>query len=242
MTRLKLVLLNIGFFALALGNLDATVIATEDFTAVDGTPVVDLPDWAAFSAPDDSITVQSNMATIGSGAEDIELDFPDVTSGTIFFGINVNVSDGAASDYVMGFRDGGSLVARLFFDDVTGGFDIGVNTGGTGSSSAGAFAGETLALDTDHYIVFSYDLVDTVSAWVNPVLADEGTPDVTFTNSDPHSPDAFFFRQGGGWDNGGAAWTADNLVVSTTFAEAIPEPSSAILASLVGALCLRRRR
>lgn len=239
MTRLKLVLFAAACLAQMAGHARATIIATEDFDAPNGTPVVDLTDWAAFSAADDSIVVQSNMASIGSGQEDIELDFPDVTSGTVFFGINVNVSDAAPSDYVMGFRDGGTLVARLFFDDVAGGFDIGVNTG---SSPAGAFAGEMLALDTDHYIVFSYDRMETVSAWVNPILADEGTPDVTFTNPDPHDPDAFFFRQGGGWDNGGAAWTADNLVVSTTFREAIPEPSSAILFSLVGALCMRRRR
>ncbi|MEM8953010.1 MAG: PEP-CTERM sorting domain-containing protein [Verrucomicrobiota bacterium] len=241
-SSLKLKLLTITNLVLALSHADATIVATEDFDAANGTPVVDLPGWSAFSAADDSITVMSSMASIGSGAEDIELSFPEVTSGAIFFGITVNVSDAAASDYVMGFRDGTSLAARFFLDNVTGGFDFGVNTGGTGGSTAGAFAGETLTLNTNYYFVFSYDRVGTVNAWVDPVLADEGTPDVTFTNADAHSPDGFFFRQGGGWDNDGAAWTADNLVVSTTFAEAIPEPSSAILLSLVGALCIRRRR
>jgi hypothetical protein len=94
-------------------------------------------------------------------------------------------------------------------------------------------------------IVGFADGTGTESGWINPGSGDSATPDVTFANADVGGLDGFAFRQGGTWDNGGAAWTADNLVVSTTFEEAVaavPEPSSLGILALTGLAFLRRKR
>ncbi len=217
------------------------VIVLENFNGFADGPVTNGASWTAFSGGDGSITVSSGIVNLGSGAEDVERDFGEQT-GTLFAGIDVTVSTAAASDYVMGFRDGSSLSTRIFLDDVTGGYQLGVNSGGTGSSTAGAFASNTLLIGQTYRVVFAYDQVSLVRAWIDPTPTDEASPDVQFTNADASGLDAFFFRQGGGWDNGAASWQADNLLVSDTFSQAIPEPSVFGLIGLGTLVAAVRRR
>lgn len=239
----KTILTTLGTLSLATLSSHAAILYNEDFDVISDGDLTADANWTAFSGADQSLDVASGVVTgIGSGAEDAERTFAD-TSG-VYFGIDVNVSDDANSDYVMGFRDDGANALRVFLSGDGANIAVGVNSGGTGSASAGATSVTTFALNTTARIVGFADGTGTVSAWINPSTGDLGTPDVTFTNADVGDLTSFYFRQGGNWDNGAAAWTADNLIVATTFTEVIPvpEPSSIALLGLAGLATLLRRR
>jgi hypothetical protein len=239
----KTILTTIGTLFMATLSSHAVVLFNEDFDAIgDGDLTADA-NWTAFSGADASLDVTSGVLTgIGSGAEDVQRLFAD-TPG-VYFGIDVNVGDDANSDYVMGLRDGSANALRVFLSGDGANIAVGVNSGGTGSGSAGATSVTTFALNATARIVGFADGTGTVSAWINPSTGDLGTPDVTFTNADVGDLTGFYFRQGGNWDNGAAAWTADNLIVATTFAEvvSVPEPSTTALLGLAGLATLLRRR
>ncbi len=229
----------LSFSAMSIAPLGAAVLATDNFDDIpDGDLSADA-DWSAFSGADQSVDVTSGVVTgLGSGAEDIGISFAQ-TSG-VFFSLGIVVLDDASSEYVMGFRDGSAQAARFFLAGDGTAISIGVNSGA--GSSAGAVSTQTFALNTYVRIVGFADGNGTVSAWINPVLGDEATPDVTFTNSDIGGLDGFFLRQAGAWDNGSADWTADDLIIGTTFADVVPEPSSAFLGSLALLGLFRRKR
>ncbi len=238
----KTIILAIGVMSLSSLCSQAIVLFTENFDSIlDGDLTADA-NWTAFSGADQSVDVSSGVVVgLGSDAEDVGINFSETLG--IYFGIDINISDDASADYVMGFRDGSALAARIFLSGDGSDISVGVNSGGSGAASPGATSVDTFSLNTTVRIVGFADGAGTVSAWINPSLADSGAPSVTFTNADSGGLDGFFLRQGGSWDNGGASWTADNLIVATTFAEVVPEPSSTALLGLGGlALILRRRR
>lgn len=214
-------------------------IVSEDFDSITNGALTASPDWTAFSGADATAAVNNGSVNLGSGAEDVGINIgSNVTS--VYFGVDVVVSDGASSDYVMGFRDGSSLAARFFLNDTGSGIQLGVNSGA--GSSAGAFANTTFDLSTSVRLVGYADGTGNVSAWINPSASDLNSPDVTFFNSDSGGFENFYLRQGGSWDNGAASWNADNLVVTQSFAEAVPEPTLAALGGFALLLIFRRRR
>lgn len=230
----------ISVFAGAGSQSYAAILLQDDFNDIPDGPLVNDSVWSAFSGADNSVTVAGGVVSLGSGAEDVSTSIgTDVVN--VYFGVTITVSTAASSDYVIAFRDGNSLAARFFLDDTGSGIRLGVNSGGTGGGSAGNFSTKTFNLNEDVRLVGFADGAGVVSAWINPTEGDLATPDATFSNADAGGFEEFAFRQGGNWDNGGAAWTADDLTVSTTFAEAIPEPSAALLGGL-GLLALLRRR
>ncbi len=240
---MKQTILTLGVASFIAVNANATVIFSEDFNGIpDGDLTVDAH-WTAFSGADQSVDVASGVVTgLGSDAEDVQVIFAEASG--VYFGIDVNVSDDASSDYVLGFRDGTSNATRIFFDGDGSVITVGVNSGGAGSASAGTTSTATFSLNTATRIVAFADGTGTISAWINPTAGDELTPDATFTNADVGALDGFYLRQGGNWDNGAAAWTADNLILATTFSEVlvVPEPSSFALLGLAGLATLLRRK
>jgi len=246
--NLKTKLLTLALGAGIAGAANGQVVFEDNFNSITGD-ITTSPNWSKFSGTGNP-TVAGGIVSIGAGDGDVEADLGTLSSGTYFFGIDIEIASAAASEYVLGFRDGSTLVSRIFFADEGSGFAIGANTGGTGSGSADGFIGgvtpTVFDLGTTYRLVSSYDGASTVSIWIDPTSGDFASPDLTISNSDgPHTPDAFYFRQGGGWDNGGASWTADNLVVSSNFASAVPEPE--MYGALFGLIALgfavvRRRR
>ena len=230
------------------GAMNGQVIFEENFDDITGDLSSDGA-WDGFSGTG-SPTVTAGVLSVGAGAMDIGTDLGTLSAGTYFFSLDFTVSSAAtSSDYVMGFQDGSSLASRIYFDGVTGGFAIGANTGGTGGGSASDFIGGSVtpsvfALDTTYQLISSFDGVSTISIWIDAGTGDLATPDLTIVNADTGIVDGFYFRQGGGWDNGGAAWTADDIIVSSDFASAVPEPSAyALLAGCfaLSSVMMRRR-
>ena len=91
---------------------------------------------------------------------------------------------------------------------------------------------------------FSFDTgggpeYDAAWLWVNPSIADEGSPDATETPIDGPVSSAGYRHVN--LDDTDIVHLRD-IVVSTDFASAVPEPFSAMLLGLGGLALLRRRR
>jgi hypothetical protein len=104
-------------------------------------------------------------------------------------------------------------------------FRLGVSA--TGSGSPSKMFGADLTLNNDYQVVLGWDPVTllAVSLWVNPI----SSSDPSATSGDPFSPTAgnvansFAFRQASGF---GGFFTASNLVIATTFDEALTNGAS----------------
>lgn len=90
-----------------------------------------------------------------------------------------------------------------------------------------------------YYLVAMIDFDnDLLALWVDPTPDDELNPDVTRPYAGTNWNTAVRLASGG---SGSTIW--DDLTVATTFAEAVPEPSSlALFGGLTTLLTLRRRR
>jgi hypothetical protein len=111
--------------------------------------------------------------------------------------------------------------------------------------------GSGLAYGVTNEIVLEYNMVagagsSYMRVFVNPT--DLSTPYLTHVigagASDPTGIGSFNISQFASATVGNVGATLDHLVVADTFAEVIPEPSTAVLVgmSLIGMLALRRRR
>ncbi len=200
--------------------------------------------WTAYNGADASLTESGGVVSIGSGAEDVGAQNAFAAqTGNIYAGLDVQVTSTSTGDeYTFGFLTGANNMAvRWGFDGENAStytIDF-YNTSGSVTNSLGT----VFNTGTTYRFVIGFDGVDTHRIWVDPGTGDFGSPAATFTQANANDPSGFFFRQGGTWDNGGAAWTADNLIISTDFAEAvIPEPTGFALAGLGGLLLILRRR
>lgn len=157
-------------------------------------------------------------------------------AGVVFFTFQINRSSGAvwsgASTYDFGTE-------RVFFGVPGSGFAT--DTIGIEESGVGVTLGTISLTDGQTYTLLAaldFDN-DRVGLFVNPDSSDSwnaagGTADVTRVYTGTNWSSAV--RLG---SQGAVSW--DNLMVTTTFAEAIPEPSGALLASF-GVLGLLGRR
>ncbi|MGV3482894.1 MAG: hypothetical protein ACO1RT_00605 [Planctomycetaceae bacterium] len=225
-----------------VGQVEAAIVLTENFNHISGALQAD-PAWNAVSGTA-GMTVTDGVVMIGAGDADLTTAF-GTSLAPLYFGLDVRVSDASASAYVFGLRDSSSFAARFFLDDISDGYRLGVNSGA--GASAGAFASESLFLNQTYRLVGYADGTGTVAAWIDPGSTEALSPHVSFFNADVGNFGAFYLRQGDAWDNGAASWTADNLVVATSFAEvmavAVPEPSGiAVLASLAAGIWMNGRR
>ena len=232
--------LMIGLMVLGLaGAVSAALITTDDFSS---SGALTNNGWEAYNGADGSITSDGSVASVGSGAEDIRLVFADQGVGSTYASFILNVSSlpASGSEYSFGFIDGATMDARwgIVSEDSGKGFGIGSWVGTTLNNT---FSG--LSLNTDYMITMFYDGSSDHRLWVDSDGTDFASADLTETNNVGGGIDGIFIRQAGALDNGAAAWTMDDVVVATTFAEVIPEPTTlALLGVAVGLLTVVRRR
>ena len=230
---------------IAVVPAQAVVITNTDFNYVGA---LTNNGWIAYSGGDGSITSDGSVASVGSGAEDIRLPFADQGSGPTFasFTLNVITMPTTGSEYSFGLIDGPSTMeARFGLTSVSSGANFALTIYGSGSTILGTSS--TLNLNTDYLVVIYGDGNTDQRLWVDPTaVLDFLTPTLQTTAAAAANIDGFFLRQAGPLDNGAADWTLGNLTAATTFAEAIPEPSTYAMLALAGAgfagYVIRRRR
>ncbi len=249
----KSILTAIAGLLLITGPATAAVLVNETFNHPDGNLVGLTPTpgpggtWAAHSgAGTGPIQVSGGAAVVrqATGAsEDVNtaLGTPLGAGGKLYAGFDLTVeATGAPTNvYFAMFMEGTSLFdGRIWITAPTAnGYRLAISNDNSITDNDGEVFTNDLAFGTRYRIIHSYDY-DGKSAtlWVNPV--NESSPSVTAT--DPGFSDevsAYAFRQAGG----NSTQTIDNLIVATSFSEAVPEPATLALLGL-GCLVIRRRR
>ena len=180
---------------------------------------------------------QYNGLGEGSGFPSNEREGAIRATGKLFYSVRINRSVGTDWSGISSYDFGSE---RIFFG-VTGGQGaqkfFGVQAYGDDPNPGTTLSGVPVVDGQEYFLVASVDFdADKISLWVNPGAGDEATPAVTrgYTS--------------GNWSTAvrlgsGSATTWDDVKVTTSFAEAVPEPGSLSLLGLgVGAMLFRRGR
>jgi len=250
---MKKILTIIGLAAATLTGAQATVLIQDSFPTngdvVGTTPAVGGV-WQNLSGTAGSLDVTGNRLQINPvSTEDAESDFAAASSLTLYSGFTFNLSAAAlptiSGDYFAAFRDGSGYDGRIFAMAPTGTavgkYRLGLSNS---ASTASVFWASDLDPGTDYRVVVRFTqngATDFVSLWIDPV-DDSSTSISTTAEALSATLTAFAFRQAG---TAAGASSIDDLVVATTFAEAIPEPSTWALIGLGLGFALwtaRRRR
>ena len=234
---------------LATSVAHADILVNETFTHPDGNLVGQTPTpgpggtWVAHSAEGNNPVQVSGGAAIlnqtGTSSEDVNTGLGTVMgAGEKFYAAFDLINTGGSSTvYFAHFKTSGTYyLARAFITAPTGGGDYTIGLSNTSTMEV-SWASD-LTFGTSYRVVTSYDYDTGVSElWIDP-LNESSTKILTSTGySDP--VEQYALRQGGS----GSSQTIDDLVVATTFNEAltgVPEPASLLLLGL-GALLARRR-
>ncbi len=224
-------------------GLNAAVIFDEAFDT-NGTMLTSpYTDWTSLSGTGAQLLV---TAADGLNMGPTDRDYGSTTftgeAGTVYLGFDLTVDTLPASGnaYFAGFGDGTAYDGRIFMSTTDGtAFSLGVSV----ASNTFAATPLTYSLDTTYRVVASYNATtDVISLWIGTYGI--GTPTVTTTGTDVSTTfNRVFLRQADAYDNGGSSFYIQNLVLTDTFATAVPEPASALMltAGLTGLMVFRRR-
>jgi len=214
----------LGIVAVAgIANAQATLPYNETFTYPDGD-LNGQGNWAVQSAnATDKILVQSGVVKFDGGGEDLKQAITPVSSGSIFYSMDLKITNITAATladggYFAGFGQdnttfGGTIWTKKITDNT---FKLGIEV----RTAAGATTTWTTAdynINQTYQITVGYNFNsattsdDTVSLWVNNLLA---TPIDTHTGTDLTSVNAFFLRQDSVTET--PFIEIDNLVITTT--------------------------
>jgi len=202
--------------------------------------------WQNLSGAAGSLGVSGNaLQIIAANTEDAESDFAASQTVDLFSSFTLNMSatlPTTAGEYFASYRDGTGYDGRIFAlrptGTAAGKFRLGIS-----NSASTSFIDWASDLDTGttYQIVTRFTqgvgASDFITLWVNPT--DISSTSISTTAADlGTSLTAFAFRQAGSSGTAGI----DDLIVATTFAEVIPEPSTYALLGLgLAALFILRR-
>lgn len=209
-------------------TLKAEVLVSDDFSTYPDGALTDNVGWTKFSGTEGQIQVVAGAVTLtDADSEDAGTAFAAQSSGEVFYAFDFSVADpgsytGTDYEYFALFKDdafdyGSRLDIAAFAVE---GFKLGI---AGGSSTAQSVWATNLDYDTSYRAVVRSDFATGISTlWISPSTIN----DVNIGSSaDTVSQiTTFGFRQAGATPN--QTISVDNLVVSTTFAEAAGDPPS----------------
>ena len=240
----------------------ATVITNDTFSYANGDlNVVSGGIWSNFNGTT-ALNVTNGQAFVtGLNSKDDQLRFDGGphSNDVLYAGFNVNAQTLATS-----VANGGGAYFALFKDDTTfnftarveatnftslGSVRFGIANQASVSTNAGvAYWASTTATGTLHRIVVRLDLSGAVlssTLWLDPTL--ETDTSITATDlgvivpSTNYNVQAYGLRQSNAQQGG---VLVDELIIGTSFADVVPEPSTMLLVGggLISLLAVRRRR
>lgn len=228
------------------------LLVSDDFSYSDG----DLPTqsggvWSNISGSVGAgdvqvVSGQAEVSGARSGDDQRLLGGGAHSNDVLFAGFDITFTalPSAATTYFANFKnDSTTFFAKVFGTNDGGSVRIAITTQANNPATGAAWA-STFALNTTHRIITKLDQSGgwpaTATLWLDPVnefstsITAADTPFPTNVNMT-----AFLLRQ----STGEGTILIDNLLIGTTFADVIPEPSTILLVGvgLVGLVVLRRR-
>ena len=202
-----------------------TQILSDDFSYSDGS-LVGNGSWVTYSgSTPGQVQVSGGLVLLNdTDSEDVRAEFAPISSGTLYFGVDVQIADptaytGTDYEYFVGFSDtsGYSMYGRTDAAAFSAsGWSPGIaNASGTAEATWAA----ELSYATTYRIVVGTDISTGISdLWVDPASSSDtkisGTGTTTITELS-----GLFFRQSSASPD--LNITVDNLVVSDSFADVI---------------------
>ena len=240
----------------AFANIsNGEVVLTDGFSYADGVIVgaAGSP-WTTHSGTAGQADVAGQRLSLTeTESEDINAPLnnaPYTVAGgqTLYAAFTVSFSSlpAGTGGYFAHFRDTGTgFRGRVFASTENAGagsFRLGIGNSSGSDANSGQIATD-LSLNTAYQVAIRYDVGTGLSTiWLDPALE----TDASVTASDAPGPvdiSTFAFRQSTSGGNGMGTVLVDDLRVATTFAEAVPEPSTWALMGLgaIATLFWRRR-
>jgi len=210
-------------------NFSFGQLVSESFPYSDGN-LVGNGSWVNFSGTSGQIQVGSGVITLtDANSEDARVTFTAQSSGTVYFGYDIQVTDpssytGTDFEYFSGFADGTTFENRV---DIAAFSASGWKPGISNSAStAEATWASDLAYATTFRIVVGINISTGVSElWVDP--SSTSSTKITGTGSQSITEiDAFYLRQSSATPD--VSLTLDNLSISTDFDDAKTFPVAAV--------------
>jgi len=210
---------------LFVSDIEATILLNETFTYSNGAvETVSSGAWVVHGGTGSHQVTSNALILDDNNTADINRALSSAaTSGTIYAAfdltlLSVDPPTTTAGQYFAHFEQNLTFTSRLFGRDNSGSYNLGIAsvTEPTVWSTTG------LALDTAYRIVHSYEFSTGVSKlWINPSL--ETSSFITSTATGAATIDQYSFRND---TTAGGDKRLDNLVVATTFTEALGASST----------------
>lgn len=214
--------------------------------------------WGTHSGTAGPIKVTGGQAVLVQTSPDVDQDvrvlfqdgFEASTDVVLYAGFDLTVPE-TTSSITSGFfahfsTNDTNFDGRVWITaPTTSGYRLALSNDTSITDGDGEIFSTDLSFDTTYRVIVRYSFnAATAALWIDPV----NEASASFAASDPgfsRAVDAFALRQFSPADTGGSTQLIDNLVVATTFnqALAIPEPTVlTVLTCSAAAVALRRQR
>lgn len=224
---------------------------SELFNYTSGTALVGQGGWTIIgSTTTNPLTVSNGAVTLATSGQDagVALGFSltAAAGNTFYAGFDLTVSAAGTGDYFLAFSSSATSTSyngKVYVKSSGTGYVLGMTTG---TSTAATYSSTVLAYGTSYRVVVRYNMIsgtgnDTAMFYIDPTSATESAnPGAVATNiasaasSEAATIAAVALRQG---TNGSAATVSalDNLIISTTFADAADLGGAGVTAPAVTA-------
>lgn len=243
----------------SIGNVFAQPVIIEEFEYPVGDSLTTHGYTAHSGGTTNAITVRAgnlnypgyptaglgNHIRLVNSGQDVNKTLPaDITTGTVYASMLVNIDSARTGDYFFHFGPNPistTFRARVFVKKaLNGNLAFGLSVGSTNATVLPVYTDSVFTAGTTYLVVVSYEIVsgtnnDIVKLWVNPDLS--GTePPALLTLTEPTQSDinvgTYAFRQGA--SSSSAFLLLDGLIIGTSWDYVVPVELTSFVASVNG--------